>query len=55
LLDRHAETEFASFPMDELVLMQSELTPHGSRYTPLSTARLQASGGRKSPDESNRS
>ena len=55
LLDRHAETEFATFLVDELLLMQSELTPHGSRYTPLSTARLQASGGLKSPAGSKRS
>jgi 2'-5' RNA ligase len=53
LLDRQAETVFATFPVDELVLMQSELTPRGSRYTPLSTARLHASGGRESTDAPN--
>ncbi|MGD9856641.1 MAG: RNA 2',3'-cyclic phosphodiesterase [Planctomycetaceae bacterium] len=40
LPERHAETELASFTVDELVLMRSELTPHGSRYTPLCTAGL---------------
>ncbi len=40
LLDRHAETEFATFPVDQIVLMQSELSPEGPRYTPLVTVKL---------------
>ncbi len=40
LLDRHEATEFATFRVSEIVLMQSELSPQGPRYTPLITAKL---------------
>lgn len=45
LLERHAETEFAAFSVNEIALVQSELTPDGARYTPLSIAPLAPTGG----------
>lgn len=41
LLERSADMGFGNFNVDEIILMQSELSPHGPRYTPLSVARLQ--------------
>ncbi|MBX3437418.1 MAG: RNA 2',3'-cyclic phosphodiesterase [Planctomycetaceae bacterium] len=40
LLERHPETEFATFPVRAIVLMQSQLTPSGPRYTPVNVATL---------------
>ena len=41
LIDRHAETEFATIDVSEIALMQSELSPQGPRYTPLTVAPMQ--------------
>jgi 2'-5' RNA ligase len=38
--EAYAETVFGKLPLDQLILMQSELLPRNARYTPLATARL---------------
>jgi RNA 2',3'-cyclic 3'-phosphodiesterase len=40
LLQRHAETVFATAPVDEIELIRSEPGPEGSRYTVLETCPL---------------
>lgn len=40
LLERHATTEFAKFRVNEIVLIQSQLSPQGPKYTPLHVASL---------------
>ena len=36
----HAQDDFGTVTVDEIVLFQSELRPEGARYTPLATAKL---------------
>jgi RNA 2',3'-cyclic 3'-phosphodiesterase len=41
----HAQDDFGTVTVDEIVLFQSELRPEGARYTTLVTAKLGSGGG----------